>query len=170
MRKQNRTARTLFNYPGQFFTLTFTQHRTQNTPPGFFVGRGHFDSFTSIQTLTAKTVVICQGSVLDANRSTRHHGLVDRVYRDRNRITSPHRKPLSLDKHGRQISFNILLFHVGMPPLGTFITLLNPICCYFPPGNVCLRSAKQIHFLVTPFVFIKMMPVLLIRAASCLMF
>lgn len=43
--------------------------------------------------------------MLDANRSTRHHGLVDRVYRDRNRITSPHRKPLSVDKHGRQISF-----------------------------------------------------------------
>uniref|UniRef100_A0A3Q4AV18 CREB regulated transcription coactivator 1a n=1 Tax=Mola mola TaxID=94237 RepID=A0A3Q4AV18_MOLML len=42
---------------------------------------------------------------LDAHRSTRHHGLVDRVYRDRNRITSPHRKPLSVDKHGRQISF-----------------------------------------------------------------
>ncbi|XP_042075904.1 CREB-regulated transcription coactivator 1 isoform X5 [Haplochromis burtoni] len=37
------------------------------------------------------------------NRSTRHHGLVERVYRDRNRITSPHRKPLSVDKHGRQI-------------------------------------------------------------------
>ncbi|KAM3605003.1 uncharacterized protein V6R79_019204 [Siganus canaliculatus] len=46
-----------------------------------------------------------QNSGLDTNRSTRHHGLVDRVYRDRNRITSPHRKPLSLDKHGRQISF-----------------------------------------------------------------
>ncbi|XP_035526391.1 CREB-regulated transcription coactivator 1 isoform X3 [Morone saxatilis] len=44
-----------------------------------------------------------QNSGLDANRSTRHHGLVDRVYRDRNRITSPHRKPLSIDKHGRQI-------------------------------------------------------------------
>eukprot|EP00066_Takifugu_rubripes_P025616 XP_011614882.1 PREDICTED: CREB-regulated transcription coactivator 1-like [Takifugu rubripes] len=39
----------------------------------------------------------------DSNRSTRHHGLVDRVYRDRNRITSPHRKPFSVDKHGRQI-------------------------------------------------------------------
>ncbi|KAF0047123.1 hypothetical protein F2P81_000756 [Scophthalmus maximus] len=35
-----------------------------------------------------------QNSGLDTNRSTRHHGLVDRVYRDRNRITSPHRKPL----------------------------------------------------------------------------
>ncbi|CAG01960.1 unnamed protein product [Tetraodon nigroviridis] len=41
----------------------------------------------------------------DSNRSTRHHGLVDRVYRDRNRITSPHRKPFFVDKHGRQISF-----------------------------------------------------------------
>ncbi|KAL7386110.1 hypothetical protein ABVT39_004093 [Epinephelus coioides] len=39
-----------------------------------------------------------QTSGLDTNRSTRHHGLVDRVYRDRSRITSPHQKPL--DKHG----------------------------------------------------------------------
>uniref|UniRef100_A0A4W5PKQ5 CREB regulated transcription coactivator 1 n=1 Tax=Hucho hucho TaxID=62062 RepID=A0A4W5PKQ5_9TELE len=44
-----------------------------------------------------------QNSTLDSSRSTRHHGLVDRVYRDRNRITSPHRRPLSVDKHGRQI-------------------------------------------------------------------
>ncbi|XP_052471998.1 CREB-regulated transcription coactivator 1 isoform X2 [Carassius gibelio] len=44
-----------------------------------------------------------QNSGLDTNRTTRHHGLVDRVYRDRNRITSPHRRPLSVDKHGRQI-------------------------------------------------------------------
>ncbi|KAF7659853.1 hypothetical protein LDENG_00291860 [Lucifuga dentata] len=46
-----------------------------------------------------------QNSELDTSRTTRHHGLVDRVYRDRNRITSPHQKPLSIDKHGRQISF-----------------------------------------------------------------
>ncbi|XP_046713014.1 CREB-regulated transcription coactivator 1b isoform X2 [Silurus meridionalis] len=46
-----------------------------------------------------------QTTVLDTSRTTRHHGLVDRVYRDRNRITSPHRRPLSVDKHGRQISF-----------------------------------------------------------------
>ncbi|KAM4739311.1 CREB-regulated transcription coactivator 1b isoform 1-T1 [Anableps anableps] len=46
-----------------------------------------------------------QNSVLDTSRTSRHHGLVDRVYRDRNRITSPHRRPLSVDKHGRQISF-----------------------------------------------------------------
>uniref|UniRef100_A0A673MMP9 CREB-regulated transcription coactivator 1-like n=1 Tax=Sinocyclocheilus rhinocerous TaxID=307959 RepID=A0A673MMP9_9TELE len=41
-----------------------------------------------------------QNSGLDTSRTTRHHGLVDRVYRDRNRITSPHRRPLSVDKHG----------------------------------------------------------------------
>uniref|UniRef100_A0AAQ6ITE4 CREB regulated transcription coactivator 1a n=1 Tax=Anabas testudineus TaxID=64144 RepID=A0AAQ6ITE4_ANATE len=56
-----------------------------------------------------------QNSGLDANRSTRHHGLVDRVYRDRNRIVSPHRKPLSIDKHGRQISFNAALY-LSPPP------------------------------------------------------
>ncbi|XP_042574163.1 CREB-regulated transcription coactivator 1 isoform X4 [Cyprinus carpio] len=44
-----------------------------------------------------------QNSGLDTSRTTRHHGLVDRVYRDRNRITSPNRRPLSVDKHGRQI-------------------------------------------------------------------
>ncbi|KAG9266767.1 CREB-regulated transcription coactivator 1 isoform X1 [Astyanax mexicanus] len=48
-----------------------------------------------------------QTTVLDTSRTTRHHGLVDRVYRDRNRITSPHRRPLSVDKHGRQISFSL---------------------------------------------------------------
>ncbi|KAM8745509.1 CREB-regulated transcription coactivator 1b isoform 2-T2 [Acanthopagrus schlegelii] len=44
-----------------------------------------------------------QNSALDTSRTTRHHGLVERVYRDRNRITSPHRRLLSVDKHGRQI-------------------------------------------------------------------
>ncbi|XP_073541109.1 CREB-regulated transcription coactivator 1 isoform X4 [Phyllobates terribilis] len=42
-------------------------------------------------------------SALDTSRTTRHHGLVDRVYRDRNRLGSPHRRPLSIDKHGRQV-------------------------------------------------------------------
>ncbi|KAJ8383328.1 hypothetical protein AAFF_G00221880 [Aldrovandia affinis] len=36
-----------------------------------------------------------QTTDLDTSRTNRHHGLVDRVYRDRNRITSPHRRPLS---------------------------------------------------------------------------
>ncbi|XP_053558948.1 CREB-regulated transcription coactivator 1 [Bombina bombina] len=44
-----------------------------------------------------------QASGLDTNRTTRHHGLVDRVYRERNRLGSPHRRPLSVDKHGRQV-------------------------------------------------------------------
>ncbi|XP_016312377.1 CREB-regulated transcription coactivator 1-like [Sinocyclocheilus anshuiensis] len=44
-----------------------------------------------------------QTTVLDTSRTSRHHGLVDRVYRDRNRNASPHRRPLSVDKHGRQI-------------------------------------------------------------------
>ncbi|KAG9486418.1 CREB-regulated transcription coactivator 1 isoform X1 [Eleutherodactylus coqui] len=42
-------------------------------------------------------------SGLDTSRTTRHHGLVERVYRDRNRLGSPHRRPLSIDKHGRQV-------------------------------------------------------------------
>ena len=42
----------------------------------------------------------------DSSRSTRRHGLVERVYRERGRVTSPHRRPLlALDKNGRQISF-----------------------------------------------------------------
>ncbi|XP_014321308.1 CREB-regulated transcription coactivator 1 isoform X5 [Myotis lucifugus] len=43
-----------------------------------------------------------QSSGLDTSRTTRHHGLVDRVYRERGRLSSPHRRPLSVDKHGRQ--------------------------------------------------------------------
>ncbi|XP_045564624.1 CREB-regulated transcription coactivator 3 isoform X4 [Salmo salar] len=39
---------------------------------------------------------------LDSVRGTRHHGLVERVHRDRNqRINLPHRRPI--DKHGRQM-------------------------------------------------------------------
>ncbi|XP_066557661.1 CREB-regulated transcription coactivator 3 isoform X2 [Amia ocellicauda] len=40
-------------------------------------------------------------SGLDSVRGTRHHGLVERVHRDRNRINSPHRR--LADKHGRQV-------------------------------------------------------------------
>uniref|UniRef100_A0A3Q4G7M6 CREB regulated transcription coactivator 1b n=1 Tax=Neolamprologus brichardi TaxID=32507 RepID=A0A3Q4G7M6_NEOBR len=57
-----------------------------------------------------------QNSVLDTSRTTRHHGLVDRVYRDRNRITSPHRRPLTVDKHGRQISFCFNSVYLSPPP------------------------------------------------------
>uniref|UniRef100_A0A672SMU2 CREB-regulated transcription coactivator 3-like n=1 Tax=Sinocyclocheilus grahami TaxID=75366 RepID=A0A672SMU2_SINGR len=60
---------------------------------------------------------------LDSVRGTRHHGLVERVHRDRNRINSPHRRPI--DKHGRQISFN--------SPYGTMY--LSP-----PPDNSWRRT------------------------------
>ncbi|XP_072100069.1 CREB-regulated transcription coactivator 1-like isoform X4 [Mobula birostris] len=43
-----------------------------------------------------------QSSALDTSRTTRHHGLVDRVYRDKNRLGSPHRRAIPVDKHGRQ--------------------------------------------------------------------
>uniref|UniRef100_A0A671PNE1 CREB regulated transcription coactivator 1b n=1 Tax=Sinocyclocheilus anshuiensis TaxID=1608454 RepID=A0A671PNE1_9TELE len=56
--------------------------------------------------------ILLQTTVLDTSRTSRHHGLVDRVYRDRNRIASPHRRPLSVDKHGRQISF----IYLSPPP------------------------------------------------------
>ncbi|KAM6218727.1 CREB-regulated transcription coactivator 1 isoform 2-T2 [Rhynchocyon petersi] len=57
-----------------------------------------------------------QPSGLDTSRTTRHHGLVDRVCRERGRLGSPHRRPLSVDKHGRQISF---LLGSGGCPYGT---------------------------------------------------
>ncbi|XP_045155177.1 CREB-regulated transcription coactivator 1 [Echinops telfairi] len=44
-----------------------------------------------------------QSTGLDTSRTTRHHGLVDRVCRERGRLGSPHRRPLSVDKHGRQV-------------------------------------------------------------------
>ncbi|XP_048886747.1 CREB-regulated transcription coactivator 3 isoform X1 [Brienomyrus brachyistius] len=37
----------------------------------------------------------------DVVRGTRHHGLVERVHRERSRVNSPHRRPM--DKHGRQV-------------------------------------------------------------------
>ncbi|ERE91146.1 CREB-regulated transcription coactivator 1 [Cricetulus griseus] len=60
-----------------------------------------------------------QSSGLDTSRTTRHHGLVDRVYRERGRLGSPHRRPLSVDKHGRQISFLQRLTVYLSPPADT---------------------------------------------------
>ncbi|XP_016358735.1 CREB-regulated transcription coactivator 3-like isoform X5 [Sinocyclocheilus anshuiensis] len=59
---------------------------------------------------------------LDSVRGTRHHGLVERVHRDRNRINSPHRRPI--DKHGRQAESS---------PYGTMY--LSP-----PPDNSWRRT------------------------------
>ncbi|XP_027140762.1 CREB-regulated transcription coactivator 1 isoform X1 [Larimichthys crocea] len=78
--------------------------KTQYLQLGPNRGQYYGGSLPNVNQIGNGTVdVSFQNSGLDANRSTRHHGLVDRVYRDRNRMTSPHRKPLSIDKHGRQI-------------------------------------------------------------------
>ncbi|XP_070829842.1 CREB-regulated transcription coactivator 1 isoform X3 [Chaetodon trifascialis] len=78
--------------------------KTQYLQLGPNRGQYYGGSLPNVNQIGNGTVdVAFQNSGLDMNRSTRHHGLVDRVYRDRNRITSPHRKTLSIDKHGRQI-------------------------------------------------------------------
>ncbi|XP_056610656.1 CREB-regulated transcription coactivator 3 isoform X1 [Triplophysa dalaica] len=64
-------------------------------------------------------------SGFDSVRGTRHHGLVERVHRDRNRINSPHRRPI--DKHGRQPETS---------PYGTMY--LSP-----PPDNNWRREQPQ---------------------------
>ncbi|NWX56861.1 CRTC1 protein, partial [Promerops cafer] len=81
-----------------------------------------------------------QSSALDTSRTTRHHGLVDRVYRDRNRLGSPHRRPLSVDKHGRQISWG-----AGLAPCPT---LPCPRCPYgtvylSPPSDTSWRRTNS---------------------------
>ncbi|MGH0146280.1 UNVERIFIED_CONTAM: hypothetical protein FKN15_044220 [Acipenser sinensis] len=49
---------------------------------------------------------------LDSMRGTRHHGLVERVSRDRSRLNSPHRR--LADKLGRQISFTDPTFSLDL--------------------------------------------------------
>ncbi|KAM4605079.1 CREB-regulated transcription coactivator 1 [Polymixia lowei] len=84
--------------------------KTQYLQLGQNRGQYYGGSLPNVNQIGSSTVDVpfqtpFQNSGLDTSRTTRHHGLVDRVYRDRNRMTSPHRKPLSVDKHGRQISF-----------------------------------------------------------------
>uniref|UniRef100_A0A665UL19 CREB-regulated transcription coactivator 1-like n=1 Tax=Echeneis naucrates TaxID=173247 RepID=A0A665UL19_ECHNA len=98
--------------------------KTQHLQLGQNRGQYYGGSLPNVNQIGNNTVdVPFQNSGLDTNRSTRHHGLVDRVYRDRNRITSPHRKPLSIDKHGRQISFHLYLLnlrsHIDSCPYGS---------------------------------------------------
>uniref|UniRef100_A0A4W4H8Q2 CREB regulated transcription coactivator 1a n=1 Tax=Electrophorus electricus TaxID=8005 RepID=A0A4W4H8Q2_ELEEL len=92
-----------------------------------------------------------QTTVLDTSRTSRHHGLVDRVYRDRNRITSPHRRPLSVDKHGQKYidSCPYGSVYLSPPPdtswrrahpqqCHTFTTVMRPffIACLEPEGEM----------------------------------
>ncbi|CAB1454228.1 unnamed protein product [Pleuronectes platessa] len=69
--------------------------KTQYLQLGQNRGQYYGGSLPNVNQLGNSTIdVSFQNSELDMNRSTRHHGLVDRVYRDRNRIASPHQKPL----------------------------------------------------------------------------
>lgn len=79
-----------------------------------------------------------QSSGLDTSRTTRHHGLVDRVYRDRNRLGSPHRRPLSVDKHGRQISFAVWAGRESLP--STRVTSCGFYSSLLPPLLTCQQS------------------------------
>uniref|UniRef100_A0AAY4AMR0 Uncharacterized protein n=1 Tax=Denticeps clupeoides TaxID=299321 RepID=A0AAY4AMR0_9TELE len=53
-------------------------------------------------------------SAVDSSRTSRHHGLVDRVYRERSRMTSPHRRPL--DKHDHIDSCPYGSVYLSPPP------------------------------------------------------
>ncbi|KAM6948772.1 CREB-regulated transcription coactivator 1 [Aplochiton taeniatus] len=80
--------------------------KTQYLQLGQNRGQYYGGSLPNVNSIGNSTIDLpFQNSGLDTSRTTRHHGLVDRVYRDRNRITSPHRRPV--DKHGRQISFHL---------------------------------------------------------------
>ncbi|KAG7327835.1 hypothetical protein KOW79_009441 [Hemibagrus wyckioides] len=76
--------------------------KTQYLQLGQNRAQGYGGSLPNVNQIgNSNTDLPFQTTVLDTSRTTRHHGLVDRVYRDRNRITSPHRRPLSVDKHGQ---------------------------------------------------------------------
>uniref|UniRef100_A0A667ZBT4 CREB regulated transcription coactivator 1a n=1 Tax=Myripristis murdjan TaxID=586833 RepID=A0A667ZBT4_9TELE len=94
--------------------------KTQYLQLGQNRGQYYGGSLPNVNQIGSSTVDVpfqtpFQNSGLDTSRSTRHHGLVDRVYRDRNRITSPHRKPLSLDKS-----------HIDSCPYGSVYLSLPP--------------------------------------------
>ncbi|MBN3272115.1 CRTC1 protein, partial [Polyodon spathula] len=91
--------------------------KTQYLQLGQSRGQYYGGSLPNVNQLGSSTIDLpFQTAGLDTSRSTRHHGLVDRVYRDRNRISSPHRRPLSVDKHGRQISFHCPYSSVYLSP------------------------------------------------------
>uniref|UniRef100_A0A672JQC4 CREB regulated transcription coactivator 1 n=1 Tax=Salarias fasciatus TaxID=181472 RepID=A0A672JQC4_SALFA len=94
----------------QFYFAQLQLQKTQYLQLGQNRGQYYGGSLPNVNQIGNGNIDLpFQNSVLDTSRTTRHHGLVERVYRDRNRITSPHRRPLSVDKHGRQISFQLYL-------------------------------------------------------------
>uniref|UniRef100_A0A3P8R2W2 CREB regulated transcription coactivator 1 n=1 Tax=Astatotilapia calliptera TaxID=8154 RepID=A0A3P8R2W2_ASTCA len=97
----------------QFYFAQLQLQKTQYLQLGQNRGQYYGGSLPNVNQIGNGNIDLpFQNSVLDTSRTTRHHGLVDRVYRDRNRITSPHRRPLTVDKHGRQISF----LYLSPPP------------------------------------------------------
>uniref|UniRef100_A0A3Q2CKU4 CREB regulated transcription coactivator 1b n=1 Tax=Cyprinodon variegatus TaxID=28743 RepID=A0A3Q2CKU4_CYPVA len=90
----------------QFYFAQLQLQKTQYLQLGQNRGQYYGGSLPNVNQIGNGNIDLpFQNSVLDTSRTSRHHGLVDRVYRDRNRISSPHRRPLSVDKHSRQISF-----------------------------------------------------------------
>ncbi|MGH0175367.1 UNVERIFIED_CONTAM: hypothetical protein FKN15_070200 [Acipenser sinensis] len=80
---------------------------------------------------------------LDSMRGTRHHGLVERVSRDRSRLNSPHRR--LADKLGRQISFTdpdkfrLCSAHERLEPQSP-----GPLCGYEPADVESAPSTQRI--------------------------
>ncbi|MBN3315597.1 CRTC1 protein, partial [Atractosteus spatula] len=71
--------------------------KTQYLQLGQNRGQYYGGSLPNVNQIGSSTIDLpFQTTGLDTSRTTRHHGLVDRVYRDRNRISSPHRRPLVL--------------------------------------------------------------------------
>uniref|UniRef100_A0A3Q1ATG4 CREB regulated transcription coactivator 1 n=1 Tax=Amphiprion ocellaris TaxID=80972 RepID=A0A3Q1ATG4_AMPOC len=101
----------------QFYFAQLQLQKTQYLQLGQNRGQYYGGSLPNVNQIGNGNIDLpFQNSVLDTSRTTRHHGLVERVYRDRNRITSPHRRPLSVDKHGRQISFSFEILYLSPPP------------------------------------------------------
>uniref|UniRef100_A0A3Q4B0K8 Uncharacterized protein n=1 Tax=Mola mola TaxID=94237 RepID=A0A3Q4B0K8_MOLML len=79
----------------QFYFAQLQLQKTQYLQLGQNRGQYYGGSLPNVNQIGNGNIDLpFQNSVLDTSRTTRHHGLVDRVYRDRNRISSPHRRPL----------------------------------------------------------------------------
>ncbi|XP_053180260.1 LOW QUALITY PROTEIN: CREB-regulated transcription coactivator 3 [Scomber japonicus] len=98
-------------------------------------------------------------SGLDSVRGTRHHGLVERVHRDRNRINSPHRRPI--DKHGRQMESSPYgTVYLSPPPDNNWRREQQPWTEEKRPG---FRLISQLN----SFVFVFQVQTLASRPKSC---
>ncbi|XP_067829555.1 CREB-regulated transcription coactivator 3 [Heptranchias perlo] len=79
---------------------------------------------------------------LDSVRGMRHHGLVERVHRDRGHMMSPHRRQSPVDKHGRQISFSPYgSVYLSPPPDTSWRRSVPSWCSEEKPPGLRLISA-----------------------------